>query len=536
MKRWLILLAATLLVSPVTASAAPPAGVKLAAEQVLHRGNGSEPQSLDPHKSEGVPSSNIQRDLFEGLVSEAPDGELVPGAAESWEISEDGKTYLFHLRRNAVWSNGDPVTAHDFVFSWRRIVDPMTGSYYSQTLAPILNAEAIIQGKMPKERLGVEALDDYTLKVTLKGPTPYFLGLLTHSSTYPVNRQNVEQYGEKFARPGRLLSNGAFVLKEWRVQSHIVLERNPRYWDDANTTLDKVIYYPIEDQSTELKRYRAGELDTTEAFPLTQLGWLRKNIPDEVRIAPYLGTYYYGFNLTRPPFKDNRKLRQALTMVVDREILTGKVLRAGEIPAYGWVPPGVLHYEAVEYEWKKLSKEERLAEARRLYQEAGYSRENPLTVEIRYNTNENHKKIAVAIGVMWKRALGVRVRLVNEEWKVFLENRKQKRLTQVFRAGWIADYNDAYSFAELLHSRHGINDSGYDNPEYDALLEASAHEPDLKKREELLRRAERIMINDYPILPIYFYVSKHVVKPWVGGWVDNIMDHHYSKHLYILEH
>ncbi len=532
MRVWIWVLALGVAASAVAA----PAGLELAADQVFRRANGSEPQSLDPHKSEGVPASNIQRDLFEGLISEAPDGTLVPGVALSWEVERDGLLYRFHLRPEARWSNGDPVTAQDFVYAWRRILDPLTGSYYSQTLAPILNAEAIIRGEMPKEKLGVRALDDHTLEVDLRGPTPYFLGLLTHSSTYPVHRATVEKYGEQWARPGRLVGNGAFILQDWVVQSHIELRRNPYYWDDAHTTLDRVLYYPIEDASTALKRYRAGELDVTETFPITQLPWLRKHIPDEIRITPYLGTYYYGFNLTRPPFRDNRKLRQALTMTVDREILTDKVLRSGEIPAYGWVPPGVQNYEPVEYEWKALSKQQRLEVARRLYREAGYSRGNPLTVEIRYNTSENHKKIAVAIGAMWKKALGVRVRLVNEEWKVFLENRKQKQVTQIFRAGWIADYNDAYSFAELLHSRHGINDSGYDNPEYDALLEASAREPDPEKRKRLLQQAERIMLDDYPILPIYFYVSKHVIKPWVGGWVDNIMDHHYSKHIYIEKH
>ncbi len=533
MRSSFIMLLVAVLVYPIFASSRPD---NLASEQVLHRGNGAEVQTLDPHKAEGVPSSNILRDLYEGLTIEAPDGTVIPGTAESWEISDDGKTYVFHIRKNAKWSNGDPVTAHDFVYGLRRSVDPATASKYSQILAPILNAEDVIAGKQPVENLGVRALDDYTLEIRLKASTPYLLGLLNHSSTYPVHKASVEKYGDQFSRPGKLVSNGAYVLKEWVIQSHIKLERNPNYWDNANTIIDTVYYYPIEDQSTELKRYRAGEIDRTEDVPSQQIKWIKKNLADELQVAPYLGSYYFGFNLTRPPFKDNPKLRRALSMAIDREIITKRITGLGEKPLYSWVPPGINGYEAARLDYADWPQKKRVEEARKLYKEAGYSRSNPLTVEIRYNTSENHKKIAIAIAAMWKQALGVKTRLVNEEWKVFLENRKQKQVTQVFRAGWIGDYNDPYNFMEILLSKHGLNDSGYVNPEYDELLHQASMESDPKKRFELMKKAETLVLRDHPVMPIYSYVSSHLIKPWVGNYVPNVLDHNYSKDLYILKH
>ena len=510
--------------------------INLADKQVLRRANGSEPQSLDPHKSEGVPSANIQRDLYEGLISENAQGDLVPAVAERWQQSKDGKTYTFYLRKSARWSNGEPVTAHDFVYSWQRIVTPATGSYYSQTLAPILNAEDIIQGIKQPSALAVRAIDDFTLEVRLKGPTPYFLGLLTHSSMYPVHKASLEKYGDKFSQPDKLVGNGAYKLEEWQVHSHILLSRNKFYWDDNNTRIEQVYFYPIENQNSELNRYRAGEIDITEGLPITQLKWVRENLNNELHIIPYLGTYYYGFNLTKSPFKENPYLRQALSMVIDREIITDKILKTGDIPAYSWVPPNVMNYESIYYEWKDWPIEKRIKEAKILFSKAGYGPDNPLEIEIRYNTNENHKKIAIVIASMWKRHLGVKTTLYNEEWKVFLANRKGKKVTQVFRAGWIADYNDAYSFAELLHSQHGINDGGYNNSEYDRNLELSATEANVERRKQYLQNAEQLMLKDYAIIPIYHYTSKHMVKPYVGGYVDNTMDHHYSKHLYILKH
>lgn len=511
-------------------------GAELAERQVLRWGNGAEPQTLDPHKSEGVPSSNIGRDLFEGLVNEAPDGSLLPGAAESWELSDDGRTYTFALRQSARWSNGDPVTAEDWVYSLRRSLDPATLSAYTFILFPIRNAEAIAAGERPITDLGVSAVDDYTLKIELENATPYFLGLLTHSASYAVHRASVEAHGDRHTRPGNLVSNGAYKLEEWVVQSHVKLARNEHYWDNGNTVIDEVYFYNTEDQSAELRRYRAGEIDISyTSLPQSQLPWIRENLGDELVVAPYLGTYYYGFNLTRPPFENNLPLRRALALAIDRDIITTQVMQAGQIPAYGWVP-AVINYEnqsMPEADWTQAEREE---EARRLYAEAGYSREDPLRVKFTYNTEENHRSVGVAVAAMWKTVLGVETTLENQEWKVFLDTRKRKRDTEVFRDAWIGDYNDAYTFAELLLSDSGLNHYGYNNPEYDRLLGAASMERDLARRAKILEQAERLMLSDMPILPIYFYVNARLIKPWVAGYTSNIMDHHRTKNFRILAH
>jgi oligopeptide transport system substrate-binding protein len=510
-------------------------GTELAARQVLRRGGGPEPETLDPHRAEGVSSSNILRDLFEGLVAEAPDGTLVPGAAESWTTSEDGRTWTFRLREDGRWSNGDPVTAADFEFGLRRSVDPATLSKYSAILAPIEHAEAIIAGERPPTDLGVRAIDARALEIRLNAPTPYLLGLLTHSSAYPVHRPSVEQYGSAFARPGRLVGNGAYVLTEWRVQSHLRLARNEQYRANEGTVLDEVWYYTIENADAELNRYRAGELDMTSTVPARQIAWLRENLPEELRIAPYLGSYVFGFNLTQPPFKDNPALRKALVLALDREILTQRIAGAGELPAYTWVPP-MPGYPATQPDWAGWTQAERNAEARRLYAEAGYSRERPLRVQLLYNTDNSHRRLSAAMAAMWREVLGVEVELSNQEWQVFLQTRRERLDTQVFRYGWIGDYQDPYTFLEILQSRHGLNDMGYANPRYDELLAKAAAEADATARMELLAEAERILLADLPVLPLYFYVSKQLVRPWVAGFEPNLLDHHPSRHLRLLAH
>jgi oligopeptide transport system substrate-binding protein len=498
----------------------------------LHRGNGSEPDSLDPHKGEGTSGASIRRDLFEGLVTTAADGSLEPGAASSWIVSDDGLTYTFRLREDGRWSNGEAVTAGDFVYGLRRSVDPETLSSYSQVLAPVINAEAVIRGELPPEALGVEAVDDRTLVIRLKGPPPYFLELLTHSTTFAVYPPNVEEHGDRFARPGRLVSNGAYVLDEWVVQSHIRLVKNPHYHDAHNARIETVYFYPIENPSVELKRYRAGELHWTESLSHQQLDWIRENLPAELRIAPYFGSYYFGFNVTRPPFEDQPGLRRALTMVVDREILTGKITGAGELPAYTYVPP-IPNYSPPTPDWADWPMDRRLEEARRLYREAGYGPDNPLEMEVRYNTNDNHRRISLALAAMWKQSLGIRSRLLNEEFKVFLETRKSKAVTEVFRAAWIGDYQDPFTFLEIMHSTHGQNDVGYSSAEYDALVDGSMVELDPQARMQQLQDAESVLLRDQPVIPLFFYVSRRVVKPWVKGWDDSLLDYHPTRHMYI---
>ncbi|RFF26246.1 peptide ABC transporter substrate-binding protein [Wenzhouxiangella sp. 15181] len=506
----------------------------LAESQVIHRGNGEEPQTLDPHLAEGVPSTNILRDLFEGLTTTTPDGHIVPGAAQHWDISRDGLTYTFFLDPEGRWSNGEPVTAEDFVWSWQRAVDPSTGASYGRMLSPVANAEAIFAGELPPEELGVTALNDSTFQVDLNHPSPYFLGLLTHPTTYPVYREAVEAYGDSHVRPGNLVSNGAYTLEEWRVRSSITLVKNRAYRAADDVIVERVVFYPLEDENTEFNRFRAGDLHWTYQVPSNRFQWLRENLDEALMVTPWFGTYFFSFNLTRPPFKDNLALRQALNLAVDREILTERVSRFGEIPTFNLVPPGLPEYEPPVTDWADMTQKEREDEARRLYREAGYSEEKPLAVELRYNASENHRKIAVAIAAMWKQVLGVRTRLINEEFRVFLQNRAQRRVTEVFRSGWIGDYQDAFTFLELFHSEHGRNDAGYDNPRFDRLLERIAAERVPASRRNLMAEAERMILADQVILPVYNYVTKRLIDPRLKGWKENVMDHHLTRYMYLV--
>jgi oligopeptide transport system substrate-binding protein len=512
-----------------------PSGTERAERQVLHVGNGAELQSLDPHRSEDTASASVHRDIYEGLVSESPKGELIPGVASAWTISEDGKTYLFNLRPEARWSNGDPVTAHDFVFSLRRGVDPKTVSVYSYILTPILHADEITAGQRPPEDLGVRAIDDHTLEITLANSTPYFLGLLAHSMAYPVHRAALEQHGDQFTRPGNLVGNGAYKLEEWVVQSHLKVVRNPYYWDNAKTEIEEVWFHATEDQTAEMQRFRALELDMTEIIPAAQIGFIRENLADELVIAPYLGSYYYGFNVTREPFKDNPKLRRALSLAVNRDIITKQILNLGQISSYGFVPPitGYTQQQMPEASWTQQQRED---EAKRLYTEAGYGPENPLRTQIMYNTQEDHRRIAVAIQQMWKQVLGVEAEILNQEWKVFIDTRNRKVNTQVYRQGWIGDYDDPFTYLELMRSTAGQNDTGYDNAEYDRLVAASQTADNPGARMELLQQAERVLLEDMPLMPLYIYVRARLVQPWVGGYESNIMDRHRHQYMYVLKH
>lgn len=528
---------ALLCLGGVTATAgASPATLPGQLEATLHIGNGPEPETLDPHRGEGVSTANILRDLYEGLTGLAPDGSVIPAAASSWEVSGDGLDYTFHLRDKLRWSNGEALTADDFVAGLRRSADPATGSKYAQILSPIDNAVAVSAGHLPPERLGVEASDAHTLHIHLQGPTPYFPGLLAHPATFPVYRPGLQRYGRDFARPGRLVSNGAYQLHDWVVQSQVGLVRNPYYWNDTHTAVDTVIYVPTEDLSSELKRYRAGELDCTYAIPMSQARWVRGLFGSELHLAPYLGAYWYGYNLSRPPFKDSPQLRQALSMAIDRDVIADKLLQGAALPAYGYVPPGTWNYTPQAPPWAAWPRERRLAEARRLYAAAGYSAEHPLQLELRYNTQEDHRRIATVIAAMWKQGLGVQTRLVNEEWKVFLQNRRQRLQTQVFRGAWIGDYDDASAFLDILRSSDGKNDEAYASAGYDTLLAQAQQQPDATLRRGMLEQAERLMLDDMPVLPIYYYESKHLVKPYVAGWTDNPLDVHYSKDLKVLPH
>ena len=522
---WFLMRSATPPQGPASASPQSPALV------VLRRGNGPEPETLDPQLARSDSALNIARDLFEGLTALDGDANVIPAAASSWEVSADGKTYHFTLRPGARWSNGDAVVSEDFAAGWRRLVDPATASEYAQILSPVVNAREIVAGRRPPASLGIETPDSATFVVHLTAVTPYFLGLLAHPSTFPAHRATLAAHPADYARPGVQVSNGAFVAVDWLVGSRLVARRNPYYWGNAANRIDQLELYHYGDFDSELKAYRGGELDVTYTIPQQQYRWLKANLGAELRVSPYLSTYFYGFNLMRPPFKDRPGLRRALSMVIDRERLTESITGVGEIPAYGFVPPGINNYTPQSFDYRDWTPERRLTEARRLYAAAGYSSAHPLVVEIRYNTGEVHNAIAIAVADMWKRALGVESKLIREEFKVLLQDIRQKQVTEVFRSSWIGDYNDAFNFLEILQSDFGVNHPGYSNPAYDALLRRAAATIDVSARRALLEEAERTMLADHPLIPLYFYVNKHLVKPYVRGWHQNVMNVVYSKDL-----
>lgn len=497
--------------------------------RVLRRGNGSEPDSIDPQLARMEAAMTILRDCYEGLVSMAPDGSPVPGAAESWTISEDGRRYTFRIRAPARWSNGDRLVAEDFVHAFRRLVNPATASQYALMLEPVLNATAIVAGRKPHESLGVSATDDTTLVVALEEPSPYFLAMLSHPSTFPVHRPTLAARPQDFARPGVAVTNGAFTPVAWEIGSHILATRNRHYWNDGATRLDAVRYVHVADPVTELTRFRAGDLDVTYTVPPGEVQRLERELPGQLRVAPHVGVYYYGFALDLAPFKEARKLRQALAMAVDREVLATQVLGDGERPAYGWVPPGVAGYETQRFAWAALEPAARIAEARRLYAEAGYSARRPLVVELRTSKSPLHDRVALAVTAMWKEHLGAQVSLRSEDFRV-LKAAIDAREAPLYRGSWIGDYNDAYSFLQVLKGGFGINLPRYANGAYDASL-AAASRTRGEKRASQLAAAERQLLADVPLIPLYFYVSKHLVAPAVSGWYDNVMNVTYSRDL-----
>jgi len=501
-----------------------------ATQRILVRGAGPEADSLDPQKARSFDAQTILRDLCEGLTTLDKDAAVAPGVASSWSMSADGLTYRFALRSDARWSNGDRVTAADFVAALMRLVDPSTGSAYAQYIDVVANAPDIVAGRKPPDALGVAAPDDSTLIVTLATPAPYLPTLLSHPSTCPVHRPTLRLHPDAYARAGTMVSNGAFVLEEWVPGAYILATRNRHYWNDAATALDGVKYLLIADENAELARYRGGELEVTYVVPRGQYDWIRAHLAAELHVSPQLSTYYYGFNLERAPFKDNPKLRRALSLVIDREKLTLLVLRVGELPAYGWVPPGIEGYTSQSFDYRELPMAARIAEARQLYREAGYSPQNPLVFELRYNSGEVHTKVAIAVASMWKEALGADVRLTQVEFRSLLQDIDRGDV-EVFRSSWVGDYDDAYSFAQVLKSDFGVNLTHYRSTRYDALLHSAALQQDALARSALLEEAERQMLADHPLLPLYFYVNKHLVKPEVQGWYDNVMNVVYSKDL-----
>lgn len=515
----------------ITAAMAAMLSMTAANAATLHLHNGGDVTSLDPHKVSGDWENRVVGDMFEGLLTEDQQAKAIPGQAESWEISEDGLTYTFKLRDDAVWSDGTPVTAGDFVYGFQRLINPETAASYAYLQYPIKNAEALNTGEMTDlSALGAKAIDDRTLELTLENPTPFLLTALTHYTAYPIPQHVVEKHGSDWVKLENIVVNGPYKPTEWTPGSTVKSAINDKYYDAAALKIDDVVYYTLEDESAALKRYRAGEFDWLTVFPKDQFEWLQENHPGEARVEPFAGLYYYTLNSSKPPLDDAR-VRKALSMAINREIIGPQILGTGEIPAYSWVPPGMDNYVEQSYEadWKDLPYGEKVEQAKALLKEAGYGPDNPLEIELKYNTNENHKRIAVAVAAMWK-PLGVETELFNSETKVHYAALK-KGDAQVARAGWLADYNDPINFLELLKGGIQYNYGRWQNDEYDKLLDAASAETDLAERAALLKQAEKIAIDDTAAIPIYYYLSENVVSPKLKGFSDNVFDIHRTRWL-----
>ncbi len=507
-----------------------------AQEGILLVGNGSEPKSIDPHLVTGVPENKIIQALIEGLIAYHPDDDTkpAPGVAESWEHNDDYTVWTFKLRDNAKWTNGDPVVAGDFVYSWQRILTPALGAEYAETLYVIENALAFHQGQIKDfSQVGVKALDDHTLEVRLKGPTPHFLLMLKHYSFYPVNRKVVEEFGGMADRQSgwstveNYVGNGPFKIKEWNTNDFLEVERNPDYWDADKVALNGIRFFPIENLNTEFTAFQGGRLHVTNnTIPADRIPRLREENSEALRIDPYLGTYFYRLNVTRKPFDDPR-VREALSLAIDRNLIVERVSQGGQTPATGFVPDGIPGYataDAVSYDPKR---------AKQLLAEAGYADGKGFPkAEILINTSENHRKIAEAIQAMWREKLGIDVGIFNQEWKVYLDSQSSLNY-DISRSGWIADYVHPMTFLEIFTAGNGNNDTGWENAEYDGLIRQAQTARSEEARTNLMQQAEAILIKELPVVPIYWYTSPRLIDPRVKGWKPKLIDNRPYKYLSI---
>lgn len=503
-------------------------------EQILHRGIGSEPKDLDPQTTSGMPEFYVQSALFEGLTAQMPgDSTPVPGTAERWDISADGKVYTFHIRKSANWSNGDPVTADDFVFSYQRALSPALSNPYAYMLFCMENAEAFNKGTVTDfSKVGVKALDEKTLQIKLNTSTPYLLRLLKHHSWFPVHPPTILKHGKmdardtKWTRAGNLVGNGAFTLLSWDPNRKLVAVKNEHYWDSETTQLKAIHFYPIEDINAEEYAFRTGQLHITNETPLERIKHYRENAPDNLRLESLLGTYYYEINTQRPPLDDVR-VRRALALALDRDKIVNYVLKAGEPAARNLTPPGTGGYTA------KAQVDFNVEKARALLAEAGYPNgEGFPKVELLYNTHKAHMRIAEVVQQIWKENLNIDISLLNMEWKTYLAQKKSHQYS-IARAAWIGDYEDPSTFLDMFITGGGNNDANWSDEQYDKLLKEAATEMDQEKRYELFQQAEKILMDEVPIIPVYFYKNKSLVRKSVKNWKPSLLDRHPYKYVYL---
>jgi oligopeptide transport system substrate-binding protein len=518
--------------APAFAALVPP-GVQLHPTQTLIRNNGSEPESLDPAVAETVGANNITRDLFEGLTANNIDGKIVPGVAESWKQT-NATTWVFKLRQNAKWSNGDPVTAQDCVYGIQRFLDPKTASKYASTYGVfLLNGKEVAMGKMPPSAVGVKALDKYTVEIKTAFPVAFLPSLLSNNNLGPIHKASVEKFGKEWTKPGNMVSNGAYVLKEWVVNRSVVIEKNPNYWDAANVQLTRVTYLPIEDGNADVKLYEGGQNEWVYQLPPGTYEDLKKKYPKEIRNAPMLGLRFYDFQTKSPAFKDVR-VRKALSMVIDRDILANKITADGQLPAYGLMVKGLDGADMVEYEWARWPMAKKVEEAKKLLAEAGVKPGQKFVFS--YNNSEYHKKMAIFAQSEWKTKLGINLELEAMEFKVLVKKRHDGAF-ELARDGFIADYNDATNFLALVRCDSDQNNNFNCNRKSEELIVQAEQSDDPTKRKELLTNATKIVMDDYPILPLVQYSLPRLVKSYVGGYsLLNAQDRYRSKDLYIIKH
>lgn len=494
----------------------------------FRRGNVAEPQTLDPSLSAGVQENEIIGDLMVGLMTLDAAAKPIPGMATRWQTSADGLTWTFFLR-DALWSDGEPVTADDFVFAWRRTLAPRTASTYAYFLYPIKNAAAVNAAKLPPAALGVKALDAHTLEVRLEHPAPYLPEMLTHTTMMPQPAHVVAAKGDAWARPGSYVGNGPFTLKSWIPNGSVVVEKNPRFHDAGNVALKRVIFYPTDDYSAALKRFRAGELDFQDRFPEQQIAWIKKNIPQTIDPVPQLITDIIAFNHKRKPFDDVR-VREAINLALNREAITGRVMRAGHLPAYAVVPPGIVNYpHTARLGFQFMPYPQRLARARALMQAAGFSETKRLgtTYMIRATTATVGRSVAAAIQQMLAQAY-IDIAIMPNDMAVFYPA-IQVHDFDIAQSGWVADFNDASTFLDLYRTNGGNNWGQYSNPAFDAMMDAAQQDTDLESRGRKLDRAESIMLKDFAAAPLFYWVSLNMTWPYVKGFQANAQDYHRSR-------